>query len=251
MPASGWQKAGNAQSGVRARGGSLYFGRREGQLCNLCNLRWAAQEPARRTRVEVREAEYPTQLRMIWPEHLLNALPRVQLPTDYLLRTYQSGDESRFFRVMELAGWPGWDDQRLQPWYERTVPEGWFMVVHRATGEVVGTAMALRDRLEFGCQGGEIGWVACVPEHRGQRLGFIVSAAATARLIEEGYRHIHLYTEDWRFAALKTYLKLGYIPYLHASDMAGRWQSVCARVGWPFAPEEWNAMKPKAAQHAA
>lgn len=35
--------------------------------------------------------------------------------------------------------------------------------------------------------------------------------------MEEGYHYIHLYTEDWRFAALKTYLKLGYIPYLYVT----------------------------------
>ncbi len=186
----------------------------------------------------VREAEYPTQLRMLWSERRDAPLP-VQLPTGYLLRTYQPGDESRFFQVMELAGWPGWDARKLQPWYERTVAEGWFMVVHHATGEMVATAMALRDQSEFGRQGGEIGWVACAPEHRGKGLGLAISAAATTRLIAEGYRHIHLYTEDWRFAALKVYLQLGYIPLLHAPDMAERWRAVCAQVQWPFTPEKW------------
>ena len=67
-----------------------------------------------------------------------------------------------------------------------------------------------------------------------------VSAAATTRLIEEGYRHIHLYTEDWRLAALKVYLKLGYIPLLYAPDMLERWRIICTQVQWPFTPERWK-----------
>jgi mycothiol synthase len=187
------------------------------------------------------ESEYLTQLRMVWPEHLLDVPPSVQLLSCYYLRTYQPGDEPRFFKVMELAGWPGWNAEKLRAWRERMLPQGWFMVVHNASNEIVATAMAFRDRLEFGCQGGEMGWVACVPGHRAKGLGLAVSAAATTRLIEEGYRHIHLYTEDWRFAALKTYLRLGYIPFLYAPDMPERWRTICTQLKWPFTPEKWKS----------
>lgn len=87
--------------------------------------------------------EHPAQLRMVWPKRLLDAPPLVQLPPGYSLRTYQPGDESRFFKVMELAGWPGWDAEKLRPWRERILPRGWFVVVHDASGEIVATAMAL------------------------------------------------------------------------------------------------------------
>ncbi len=115
------------------------------------------------------------------------------------------------------------------------------MVVYDASKEIVATAMAFHDRLEFGSQGGGIGWVACVPGHRGKGLGLAVSAAATARLIEEGYRHIHLYTEDWRLPALRIYVKLGYIPFLYAPDMLERWRTICTQLGWPFTPEKWKS----------
>lgn len=55
---------------------------------------------------ELDENESYTQLQMMWPEHLLNAPPAVQLPCGYTLRTYRRGDEPRFYEVMELAGWP-------------------------------------------------------------------------------------------------------------------------------------------------
>jgi hypothetical protein len=73
------------------------------------------------------ESEYSTQLRMVWPAHLLEDCPTVQLPPGYRLRPYWPGDEPRFFKVMELAGWPGWDVDKLRPWQERILPQGWFL----------------------------------------------------------------------------------------------------------------------------
>ena len=58
-----------------------------------------------------------------------------------------------------------------------------------------------------------------------------VSAAVTTRLIAVGYRAIHLYTEHWRLVALKSYLKLGYVPFLYAPEMAERWRTIC-RATW-------------------
>jgi len=184
--------------------------------------------------------ENPMQLQMMWPQHLLNVPPAVRMPSGYSLRTYRQGDELRFYKVMELAGWPGWDDERLQPWLERILPEGWFMAVHRESGQIVATAMALRS--ETYPSGGELGWLAGDPAHAGRGLGLAVSAAVTARLIEAGCRPIHLYTEDYRLPALKTYLKLGYVPFLYKAGMLERWRAICAQLQWPFTPGVWSDM---------
>jgi mycothiol synthase len=180
-----------------------------------------------------------TQLQMVWPEHLLNAPPAVWLPPGYALRTYRRGDEPRFYEVMELAGWPGWNDEKLRPWVSRVLPEGWFMAIDEKSSEIVATAMALHS--EVCPSGGELGWLAGDPAHAGKGLGMAVSAAVTARFIHAGYRHIHLYTEDWRLPALKTYLKLGYIPLLHTPEMPERWRAVCVQLQWLFTPEVWQS----------
>jgi len=185
----------------------------------------------------VSENESYTQLQMVWPEHLLNAPPAVRLPFGYTLRTYRRGDEARFYEVMELAGWPGWNDEKLRPWISRIPPESWFMAIHEESNEIVATAMALHDHSELHPFGGELGWAAGDPAHAGKGLGMAVCAAVTARLIDAGYRNIHLYTEHWRLAALKTYLKLGYIPFLYTPEMPERWQAICAQLQWPFTPE--------------
>ena len=178
---------------------------------------------------------------MLWPERLLDAPPIVRLPPGYSLRTYRRGDEPRFFKIMELAGWPGWDDEKLQPWIARIPPGSWFMAVHEGSGEIVTTAMGLHDHSELHPFGGELGWVAGDPAHAGKGLGMAVCAAVTARLLDTGYRDVHLYTEHWRLAALNTYLKLGYAPFLYTPEMAERWRAICAQLQWPFTPELWRS----------
>ncbi len=179
------------------------------------------------------------QLQMVWPEHQLDAPPAVVLPDGYTLRSYRPQDELRFFRVMELAGWPGWSHAVLQHWLPRILPEGWFMAVHEESNEIVATAMALDSKVYQ--NGGELAWLAGDPAHAGKGLGMAVSAAVTSRFIDAGYLNIHLYTEDYRLPALKTYLKLGYIPFLYTPEMPERWRKICAQLQWPFTPEAWRS----------
>jgi mycothiol synthase len=194
----------------------------------------------------IQDPEPSTPLRMVWPEHLLDTPPVSELPPGYGMRPYRQGDRPRFYEVMDLAGFTGWNDEVLQPWLPRMLCPGWYMAIHRGHGDIVATAMALRDVAEFGAQGGEMGWVARDPMHRGRGLGMAVCAAATARLIDAGYRFIHLYTNDWRLPALKTYLRLGYVPLLCEQDMPERWRAICTQLRWPFTPEAWRSAVPEA-----
>jgi mycothiol synthase len=181
------------------------------------------------------------QLRMVWPAQRLSAPPPLRLHPDYDLRTYRSGDETAWFAVMESAGFPGWDRERLAPLIATVLPDGWFLAVHRASDEVVATAMAVHRPTVYHPFGGELSWVAAHPDHKGKGLGWTVCAAVTGRLLRGGYRNIYLLTDDPRLPALATYLKLGYQPFLCAPDMAGRWEKICAQLQWPFTPESWPA----------
>ena len=176
------------------------------------------------------------QLQMAWPERLLCTPPVVRLADGYCLRTYRPGDEPRFFRLMELAGWPGWNHERLKPSLSRILPDGWFMAVHEASGEIVATAMAFHNYSGSQPFQGNIGWLAGDPAHARHGLGSAVSAAATARLIAAGYRDIRLGTEDFRLAAIRIYLRLGYVPVLYRPEMTERWQAICHLLKWSFSP---------------
>lgn len=183
--------------------------------------------------------EAPPQLQLVFDQRRTIDPTWLETPAGYSLRTYRPGDEAGFYRVMAGAGWPGWDDQRLEPWKARMLPKCWFLVVHDASQEIVASAMGIQDHSKLHPFGAELGWVACDPAHQGKKLGTVVCSAVTDRLLQIGYENIHLYTEDWRLAALKTYLRLGYQPLLLDQSYWARWEQICAQLNWPFSPEEW------------
>ena len=176
---------------------------------------------------------------MVWPENRLDHPLEISLPPGYTLRLYRASDEARFFELMEIAGWEGWNDDKLHPWKAKIIPDGWFMVIHEDREQIVCTAMALHNYKGTYPFWGELGWLVGDPNHTGMGLGLVISAAVTSRLIDAGYRNIQLFTEDHRLPAIKTYLKLGFIPSLYMKGMTARWEALCNKLGWSFTPEDW------------
>lgn len=177
------------------------------------------------------------QLQMLWPEG--RPAPRAALPDGYELRALRPGDGAAHAALMRAAGFQDWDEGRLRTALEKALPAGVFLIVRRTDGAPAATAMALHHPAELHPAGGELGWVAADPAQSGRGLGRVAAAAAVSRLLAAGYARIYLRTDDSRLAALKTYLRLGFQPFLCAPDMEARWREVCARLSWPFAPEEW------------
>ena len=138
------------------------------------------------------------QLKMIWPEQLLGSPPAVHAPIGYTLRTYQPGDEEGFYDVMDLAGFTRWNEEVLRPWFSHILPNGWFLIEHRASSTIVATAMATHRPQDIHPFGGELGWVAGHPDHSGKGLGMAVCASVVRRLLQGGYKNIYLNTDDWR-----------------------------------------------------
>jgi mycothiol synthase len=152
------------------------------------------------------------------------------MPEGYALRTFRTADRDAWIRLMRSAGFDGWSHDTLKQSLACSLPEGVFFVEHGATRELVATAMAGHRATDLHPFGGELGWVAVSPPHRGKRLSAIVCAEVTRRLLSAGYREIYLQTDDWRLPAVKTYMNLGYVPLLCDSDMQERWRFVCRNL---------------------
>lgn len=167
------------------------------------------------------------------------------LPDTYTLRTFRPGDEAGYLELMHLVGFSHWGPETLESTLNRVLPEGLFVVEHES-GILVATAMATHAPTQLHPFGGELGWVAVHPEHRGKGLGTIVCAAAIRRFRKAGYTRIFLRTDDHRLAAIKTYLKLGFVPFLFAPDMRDRWKVVCEKLDWPFTPDAWPSCEAQA-----
>jgi len=194
-----------------------------------------------RSRHETQQARL-TELQLVWPAHRLDQLPASRVAEGYDLRTYRPGDEVEFFGLMDRAGFKGWNPDTFHPWLMRILPDGFFFLVDTCTGTMAATAMACHNPTPLHPFGGTLSCVAADPVHQGRGLGHAVSAAATCRLLRAGYRDIYMETDDWRLAALKTYLKMGWVPFLFEEDMPNRWKAACAKLSWPYTPESWRTL---------
>jgi mycothiol synthase len=162
------------------------------------------------------------------------------VPDGYVLRTAQPDDVPAFRDLMALVELGTWDDETLDRVRASIVPDGWRLVEHLSTGTVVATGMAQRGPIEgLYPDGYEVGWIAAHPGHSGRGLGRSVTAAATTCLIERDVSCIYLQTDDFRIPAIRTYLRLGFVPHLWADGMAERWRAVCERLNWAFQPDTW------------
>jgi len=171
------------------------------------------------------------QLHMIWPEGR-RAPRRPGLPPGYILRTWREGDAEGYRALMTAAGFDSWATEDKVPGVLKTaLPEGLFFVVHEATGRIAATTVAGHAACDEHPFGGELGWVAVDPAHRGRRLSAATCAAVVRRFRDAGFRRIYLKTDDRRLPALRVYLDLGFVPFLHGQDMEGRWRKVFSELG--------------------
>jgi len=146
------------------------------------------------------------------------------------------------FREADLVAW-------LARYRSLALPDG-ILVATDAAGEPVATAGSIANSKQgMFPDGGQLAWVATVPEHRGRGLGEWLSALATARLLDDGFRKIFLVTGDDLTDAIRVYLRLGYIPYLYARDQRDRWARICAINKTPYTPDDWlPRMSPRAGE---
>ncbi len=178
------------------------------------------------------EQEYEHQLEMVRPSTARVDVPPV--PEGYLLRQFRAGDEGRYDDLFHLAFA---DEGRFPEALERTLEGGFFVIEHLRSGELVSSCQAWRGSImPRHPDAGNMGWLVTDPSHTKKGLGTIVAASATNRLAAEGYQRPCLGTEDFRIAAISTYLKLGWRPYVYREDMVPRWRSIFVRLGREFDP---------------
>ena len=181
------------------------------------------------------------QLQMIWPASKWNAVIIPPLVPGYLLRTARLDEEQAINEILLASGFSDWTSETYQQWFDKVIPDGLWLIEHAASGQAVCCTWACHRRMKRHPYGGELGWVGCRPEHTGKGLAAVTCAAVVRRFRQAGYRCIYLQTDDQRLPALKTYLKLGWIPNVMETepDMPGRWQAVCEKLGWTCNLEGW------------
>lgn len=159
-------------------------------------------------------------------------VPVPALPPGYTLRTFRPGDE-RAYKALFALGWS--DTGTLSHTLRHALADGFLVVEHAASRELVASCVAFGpESPERHPHDGSLGWLVTDPAHARRGLATAVAAAVTNRLLDEGYARPWLGTEDDRRAAIGSYLRLGWRPWLYTPGMEARWRDIFARLGREF-----------------
>jgi mycothiol synthase len=140
----------------------------------------------------------PQQLRMVWPEAKLKTPVAPKICEGYIIRTYQAGDDRPFTDLMALMDFDPWTPEKHDYNVSRLLPEGWFFAVEAKSNDVVATAMCLDNYTGRSPFTGDLGWLACHPQHIGKGLGYSLSACVTNRFRAAGYSRVRQQNEHPR-----------------------------------------------------
>ena len=170
-------------------------------------------------------------MQLVMLKESLAALPPLALPAGYSLRHFRPGDEGHWERVLDQSFGATNPPRRFVNVMGRDAacsPERVLFVTW--DGAPVATASAWY-RPEWGVETGYVHYVGASPAHKGRRLGFQISLAVLHRFVCEGRTRAVLETDDFRVPAIKTYLELGFQPWLVEADQRQRWRTIVETNG--------------------
>jgi mycothiol synthase len=166
----------------------------------------------------------------------LDLLPEIELAPGYTIRTSQDGDGPHWARIIrESFADESYNESRFEnimrcdPAYQ---PDRIFFVC-APDGLPCGTASAYRND-SFGPDMGYLHFVGVCSAHTGKRLGSVVSLIVLKKFLSEGLKGAVLYTDDFRLAAIQTYLNLGFSPKIVDENQPARWNTVFTQLGLPL-----------------
>ena len=175
------------------------------------------------------------------------SIPAWDCPEGYSLRRIRRGDEEDLAKLLASAGvgqsaWDDFDTPRMIEYLD--APGKWRgtrAIEHK--GELCAVAFAAL-LLDLSPPWGQLDYVCVHPEHRGQGLSLGVCAAVLQYFRVQRYENAGLSTlpilpDDHRLAAIKTYLKLGFLPVMdkETAEICGE---IYSDLGWPLPVKWWK-----------
>lgn len=161
-------------------------------------------------------------------------LPELTVAEGFRLRTVADDELTPYNELRVSVDFKAWDAEKLRKFRSKVLPDSMFLIEEIATGRFAASATAETTDMDDHPEVGVLGWVMTHPDFRGRHLGRSVSIAAMHRLYDAGYRAFSLLTDDFRLAAVKTYLELGWKPWLYLEDMETRWRALAGKFDRDF-----------------
>jgi len=121
-------------------------------------------------------------------------------------------------------------DRDVRNFPDADAKEDCFFIVDK-DGRRVATSTVVDHKEGFG----RVHMVAALPEMRGKGIGHAMLAVSLTLLEARGVSHIVLKSDDWRLAAVKTYLDAGFRPVIFhdpESDMEARWDKILENLNY-------------------
>ena len=167
-----------------------------------------------------------SQLELVFPKSKINNYIEYQLDEDYTIVNYNKKYNNELCLLYTKSGFDFNSVTKLNEALYLCVPNGFKLVLHNKSNKIVAAFMArhLSDKNYF--FGGRLDWLVVHESHRGNKLGYIVTVLCVNRLIEIGYKKIYVTTDEFRLAAVKTFLNVGFVPNYYSSQIKIKWEKV-------------------------
>lgn len=162
----------------------------------------------------------------------LKHLPELQIPEGFLCRHYQEGDQAAWNEIIDFS----FERKRGTSNFDKDMASdknfhfkrAWFIFADDGRGAATASCWASQDHGR-----GIVHMVGTHPDFTGKKLGYSVSLAVLDQAVREGYTYMTLLTDDWRIPAVKTYLKLGFQPFVLHESHPERWVKLLEFLKWP------------------
>ncbi len=158
----------------------------------------------------------------------LENLPPLLLPEGFTIRSI-AVDEGHFWETVmnsaEGGGYGPGDFHRIMVENYDYDPSRVF-VMFTPDREPCATASSWRQLYRWGAGVGYLLFVAVAKPYQGRGLGYWISLRVLHDFVRHGLACSVLETGEANYPAIKTYLKLGYLPRLLHESHAERWQAI-------------------------
>ena len=157
----------------------------------------------------------------------LDHLPERTVPEPYGIRSEGPGDDKAWERII-TESFQVTFSYRMMTEDKAYRPERVLFVVDGKDIPVATAASWVTSDYPPDCA--VLHMVGAMAEHSGHRLGFYVSLAAMEQARKEGFSRMVLRTDDFRIPAIKTYIRLGFVPCIVHENHISRWQEILKKI---------------------
>lgn len=177
-------------------------------------------------------------MQLVMVKKSLAGLQPVALPDGYGIRHFRAGEDKMWERVLDESFGPATPPRLFATTMgcdAACAPERILFVTRDDVPVATASAWYVPA---WGASAGYVHYVGVCHGHTGRKLGYWVSLAVLHRFVFEGRSRAVLQTDDHRVPAIKTYLQLGFRPFLVEEDQRRRWRAVIETNGFqPLCPE--------------